>query len=872
MTERARWARVQALFHDALERPEAGRAQFLSQASAGDRALEAEVQSLMAAHEAPNLIAAMDEPVQVPRLYGLERDQIGPYRIIRPLGEGGMGMVFLAVREDHGVTQTVALKILRLDFADSRLIERFRAERRILARLEHPGIARLVMAGATGNGQPYFAMEFVDGTSLLEYCRRNRSTPDDRLVLFLEICDAVEYAHQQLVVHRDLKPANVLVTEDGRPKLLDFGIAKLLDADDPESPVTRTGGWFTPEYASPEQLRRQAVTTLSDVYALGVMLYELLSGARPYDLRGLSFAEMEQRVAMQSPPRPSERVTDHREARLLRGDLDTIIQKAMSRDPTRRYASVHELAEDIRRYRAREPVRARPDSWTYRTARFTQRHRVGVAATLVVIASLVGGLAAARWQASVAADERDRAQQALDESQKVSEFLAQLFQSADPTRTAGDTTAARAILRQGVSEVDRLSGQPLVQARMLDALGMVFMNLGEFERGRQFVSRGLALRRQQLDALHPDIAESLQHLGRVLRTMSRYDEAERAYLEGLDLLRRSGREESPQAAELLESLGFLMPYLSRNDDAARYYEQMLALRRRIHGDRHASVAQALTFIAGTHRRRGDYAAAESLHRESVIRHERDIGPADPRTATAYYHLGDIILTRGGDSSEAERFYRKGIAIHVAAEGSRSLGPIHGMMSLAELMSARRQYVAAESLLRDVLQLNRTVFGSRGPGVAGATDGLAEELARQRRFDEAVATKRQALQLWNEAVGPVHAATASSLQGLASMLVEKGEYVKAESVLVQVIDIRTRLHGPTTALIGLAHSLLGELKYRQHRYAEAERELTKAQEILRLHQNDEHDDIRLVYRRLARVCEALGRGEDAAKYQRLATSK
>lgn len=872
MTERERWARIQALFHEALERAGEERAAFLSDASAGDRELEADVQSLLAAHEAADLLPTMGEPADLPRLYGLERDQIGPYRIVRPLGEGGMGMVFLAVREDHDVSQTVALKILRLDFADPRLIERFRAERRILARLEHPGIARLVMAGATEKGQPYFAMEFVDGTNLLEYCRRNRSTVDDRLALFLEICDAVEYAHQQLVVHRDLKPANVLVTEEGRPKLLDFGIAKLLDTDDSESTPTKTGLWFTPEYASPEQLRRQPVTTLSDVYALGVMLFELLADARPYDLRGLSFAEIEQRVAIQSPPRPSERATDRKAARLLRGDLDTIILKAMARDPARRYASVHELADDLRRFRAREPVRARPDSWTYRAARFTQRHRVGVAATFVMIASLVGGLAAAGWQATVAAGARDRAEQALAESQNVAEFLAELFQSADPTRTAGDTTAARAILRQGVAEVDRLAGQPIVQARMLDALGMVFVNLGEYERALEFVTRGLALRREHLSSPHPDIAESLQHLGRVLRVTSRYEEAERAYLEALDLLQRSGRDVSPQAASLLEDLGFLMPYLSRNDAAAKYYQEMLALRRKIHGDRHPSVALAFVPIAGTHRRRGDYAAAESVLREAVARHERDIGPADPRTATAYYHLGDIMLTSGGDSTEAERLFRKGIAIHIAAEGPRSLGPVHGMMSLAELFSARRQYAAAESLMREVLQLNRTVFGPRGPGVAGATDGLAEELGRQRRFDEAIVIKRQALQLWNETVGPVHAATASSLGGLATMLVEKGDYAEAESVLVQVIDIRTRLHGPTTALVALAHSLIGELKLRQRRYAEAERELTQALEILRLHQADTHADMRQLYGRLARVCEALGRSDDAEKYNRLAALK
>ena len=869
MTEQERWARVQLLFHEALNRPEQQRASFLTEAAAGDSDLEASVRSLLAAHHATDLIALQDEPADMPRLYGLERERIGPFRIIRPLGQGGMGMVFLAVREEHDVTQTVALKILRLDFADPRLVDRFRAERRILARLGHPGIARLITAGATEGGQPYFAMEFVDGTSLLEHCRRNRSTVDDRLGLFLEICDAVEYAHQQLVIHRDIKPANVLVTEEGRPKLLDFGIAKLLDADDPDAVATRTAGWFTPEYASPEQLRRQPVTTLSDVYALGIMLYELLAGARPFDLRGLSPAEIEHRVSSVSPPRPSERATDPKVARVLRGDLDTIIFKALAADPGRRYASVRDLAEDVRRFRARQPVRARPDSWTYRAARFTQRHRVGVAAAVVMVLSLVGGLAAASWQAAVAADQRDRAEQALEESQKVSEFLAQLFQAADPTRTAGDTAAARAVLRQAVAEVDALAGQPLVQARMLDALGIVFVNLGEFERAHEFVNRALALRSEHLDSLHPDVAESLQHLGRVLRVRSRYEEAERAYLKALDLTRRSGRSVSPQAAVILEELGFLMPYLSRNDDAARYYGEVLALRRAMHGDRHPSIALAMIPIAGTHRRRGDYAAAESVHREAVDRHRRDIGPTDPRTGTAYYHLGDIILTRGGDSSEAERLFREGIAIHRASEGPRSLGPVHGITSLAELLSARGQYAAAESLMLERLTLNRTVFGLRGPAIAGSLEALAHELARQRRYDEAIARQKEALDLWRDAVGPEHASVASGQQGLASMLIERGDYVEAESILVEVIGIRTRLHGPTTALIGLAHSSIGELKYRQRRYAEADEALNRALEILRLYQKDEHADMRVVYHRLALVSEKLGRPEDADRYHRLA---
>ena len=868
MTSREQWARVQEIFHGALDRPDEERESFLMGACAGDKDLEEGVRSLLAAHDAPDLLASLDEPHDTPRLYGLARDRIGPYRILRPLGEGGMGMVFLAQREEHDVSQTVALKILRLEFADTKLMERFRAERRILARLEHPGIARLITAGATETGQPYFAMEFVEGTSLLEHCQRNRCTPADRLRLFLEICDAVEYAHQQLVVHRDLKPCNVLVTEEGRPKLLDFGIAKLLDSDDPDAVATRTIGWFTPEYASPEQLRREAVTTLSDVYSLGVILYELLSGARPHDLRGLSPVAMERRVATEVPPRPSDRAADPRVARLLRGDLDTIILKALGREPARRYASVRELADDVRRFIAREPVRARPDSWSYRAARFAQRHRVAVFAATVTVVSLVGGLAAASRLAAVAADERDRAEQALEESRNVSSFLAELFQSADPTRAAGDTGAARAILRRGVAAVDGLADQPLVQARMLDALGMVFVNLGEYERANQFVTRGLSIRRANLDPLNPDLAESLRHSGRTLRALSRYEEAERSYLEALELLRRSGRAVSPMAADVLQELGFLMPYLSRDEDAAHYYQELLALQRKLYGDRHPSIAGTLLGIAGAHRRRGDYAAAESVHRESVMRHRRDIGPDDPRTGTAYFHLGDIIVTRGGDSREAERLFRQGIAIHRAAGGPLSPGQVHGMNSLAHLLSVRGQHEKAESVLRDALKVTESVFGATGPDVADAMEQLAHELSRQKRYDEALRLKRRGLQLWRNAVGPEHAAVASSMHTLGEMLIERGDYAEAESLLVQVIAMRARLYGPGTVLIGLTRSSLGEAFYRQRRFEEAERELTRALEIQKRYQTDQHEDMRRTYRRLALVLDALGRSGEADRYRTL----
>ncbi len=861
----AAWALAQRIFLDALEQPPARRDPFVAEACAGNRELEDDVRSLLAAHEDEHRLARLDEPQAPPRLYGLPHDHIGPYRIIRPLGQGGMGRVFLATREEDGVTQTVALKLLRLDYVDARLVDRFRAERRILARLEHPGIARLIAAGATDEGQPYFAMEFVAGTTLLEHCRQRRCTMAERLQLFLEVCDAVDYAHQQLVVHRDLKPGNILITTDGRVKLLDFGVAKLLEASDGAGGNTATGAWFTPEYASPEQLRNEPATTLSDVYALGIVLYELLTGVRPFVLRGLSPAIVEAKVSAETPVRPSDRIGEPRDAREVRGDLDLIVLKALHPDGRRRYAGVRELSDDLRRFMANEPVRARPDSLGYRATKFVRRHRIGVAAAAAATVALVAALAVVSWQATVAARARRDAERALAETQSVSGFLADLFQAADPTRVAGDTTAARAILREGMAQVERLGSQPLVQARMLNALGMVLVNLGEYERASEFIGRSLAIRRARLDSLHPDVAESLQNSGRVLRLRSRYDEAERAYLQALALHRRAGRLDTEAGIALLSDLGFLMPYLAREAESVRYYREAYARARRLRGERDPETTTLEVRLAASIKRSGRYAEAESLLRDAVARLRRDAGVRDQRTGTALFHLADAIVESGGDTTEAERAYREGVSIHHASGGS-AIGAIHGLDGLANIAEQRHRPRESESLRREGLALRQRVFGETNPRVAGALDGVGAALAQQGRWDEALQWRARGLAMWKRSVGPGHAETATSLHGLANILRDAGRLAEAESVYTEVLALRTRLYRPNADVLGRSHSDLGFLQLRRGRLQAALTELQLARRILGETKEERHPDLREVHRRLAIVSEALGRTDDAAFYR------
>ena len=346
-----------------------------------------------------------------------------------------MGLVYLAEREATDFKQTVALKLIRAGFMDPGLEERFRGERRILARLEHPGIARLIDGGVTEAGQPYYAMEFVEGVDVLTWCRERQPDLDQRLHLFRRICEPVRYAHQQLVVHRDLKPSNVMVDESGRVRLLDFGVAKLLDVGDGEADA-RTSAWVTPNYAAPEQVRGAGAATPADIYALGVILYEMLTDRLPFDFGSKSPAEIERTLETTVPDRPSD-VAPQRLRSSLKGDLDVIVLKALAVEPDRRYATVGELSDDIEAYLGGHPIRARPASASYRLSKFVGRNRVAVAAALLVLVSLVSGIGATLWQARTAALERDRAEGEAAKAARVSGLMLDIFRLSDPTETLG---------------------------------------------------------------------------------------------------------------------------------------------------------------------------------------------------------------------------------------------------------------------------------------------------------------------------------------------------------------------------------------------------------------------------------------------------
>ncbi len=864
------WDRIKEVFLGALERQGDDRGRYLDVVCTGEAALRSEVESLLA-HATDGLLGELAESPSEADPAGTT---FGEYRIVRSLGEGGMGTVFLAERIGAGFTQLVALKLLRRDLFHalgdtSGLDERFARERQILARLEHPGIARLIDGGYGPGGQPYLAMEYVEGDSLTEFVRKRDLDIEARVQLFIGVAEAVHYAHQRLVIHCDLKPGNILIPASGDPKLLDFGVATLVESEgrdrQGETIGTRTGFWLTPSYASPEQVRGERVTTLTDIYSLGVLLYELLTGKRPYDIVDYSPRAVEEIVCGRIPERPSTRVGTPQRARRLRGDLDTIVLKALAKEPERRYRSAQDLAEDLRRHLEHEPVMARPDTLGYRMRTFVRRHRASVTGAVLVLVALTAGLITTSWQARVAARARLRAETALTQSQEVADFLIGLFRESDPNVAPVDAAFGAQLLERGRARVDELRDQPAVQARLLDALGQLFLNMGRTEEAQTAITRGLTIRRRELGEDRPEVAVSLQHLGTVERVNGRYQEAERLYLQALAILRRTTGTENAVYADALSDLAFLYPYLTRTPEAESAYREVIAIRRRVLRPEDPLITDAMVRLSYALYAQGKFAPAEAAAREALSLRQQTMGPLDPRVAPTSYNLADMLTRDSTRWAEAEALYRRGIMLQRRAMGDQYLGLAYGLGNLAQLLQQERRYAEAESLLQRVLALREAGLGPDHYIVAGDRGALADLWADEGRLDTAIAVRREVVAMVERTKGPDHPTMAGSLYALAMLEMRKGDLAIAESLLVRSEEIGRRAHGPSHLQVGRCEALLGEIAVRRRQYPEAERQLVAALAVFKSIGSSTPAEIAAVRRNLAITYRALGRPADAARY-------
>ncbi len=493
--QRERWLHIEEIIQSAIDCAVPDRSALLDSACGEDIELRREVESLLALHKDSGFTrsSALEDGIKVlEQLNGRvdEGRRIGTYRVLREIGRGGMGTVYLAARDDDALQKLVAIKIIRRGLDTDDILQRFRSERQILATLDHSNITRLLDGGTTDDGLPYFVMEHIEGEPIDVYCDKRELNITARLKIFQRVCAAVSYAHQNLVVHRDIKPGNVLVTKEGVPRLLDFGIAKLVAPGTSPAERTRTGlRVLTPEYASPEQIRSETITTASDVYSLGVLLYELLTGNRPYRLADQTPAEMEQLICGGEPERPSA-AAGSMAGRRLRGDLDNIILMAMRREPQRRYGSVEQFSEDIRRHLDGLPVIARPDTFGYRTTKFVARHKAGVAAAALLVLTLGAGVVATAWQARVARLETAKAQ-------RINAFLQEMLSSSSPgydspnARKDPDIKVSEVVAGAAKRAETELADQPEVLAEIQRTIGAAYYAQGRYDQAEQILRSAL---------------------------------------------------------------------------------------------------------------------------------------------------------------------------------------------------------------------------------------------------------------------------------------------------------------------------------------------------------------------------------------------
>ena len=657
------WQRVSPLFDRALDLAPEEREEFVESVAGGDEVLRRELVELLAADaqateflERPALVA---EPPPPPRdgeqagTAALPGERVGPYRLLEVLGHGGMGTVYLAER-DEGFRRRVAVKVLRRDLPLGELHERLEVERQVLARLEHPGIARLYDGGTTADGRPYLVMEHVEGEPIDTYCRRLELPVEARLRLFLEVCEAVEHAHRNLLVHRDLKPENILVTAEGSPKLLDFGIAKLLDFERFALPsrVTRTGFRpMTPAFASPEQVRGESVTTASDVYSLGVLLFHLLTGRGPYRPRTDLPHAVEAAVLEQEPPRPSE-VVAGKLARRLSGDLDTIVHKALRKEPERRYGSVRELAEDLTRHLEYRPVLARPEGLLYRAGKLVRRHTLAVAAATLLAVVLVGFGVVTFVQSGRLARERDLAQLEGQRAARTSDLLFELLSGADPAQAQGSELTVREVLDRGAARLADLGDQPALQAATRATLGVVYRRLGLFDRAEPLLEETLAQRRRLQAGHHPDIGVSFNNLAVLMHMKGDLEAAEDLHRRSVALHRRLFGGEHPAVALVTYNLARLVHYNGELDEAEALYRQALAISRRALGP-HLYTSRMLQHLARLRAERGDFAEAETLLRECVGMLGELEGPEGEQVGYRLSQLADVVAAQGREQEAME---------------------------------------------------------------------------------------------------------------------------------------------------------------------------------------------------------------------------
>ena len=917
--------RAEQLFQAALGIKPADRSAFLDGECIGNPELRQAVEHLLA------LDADAGSFLEHPLIESTTADNLNPsgvsidqYQLVQLIGEGGMGEVWLA-EQKRPIRRRVAIKLIKAGMDTREVVSRFESERQALALMDHPAIAKVFDAGTTLEGRPYFVMEYVAGMPITTYCDRRKLNTRQRLELFISVCEGVQHAHQKAIIHRDLKPSNILVTElDGKPvpRIIDFGVAKAISQFlSPRTLHTQIGAMIgTLDYISPEQADSGGVDidTRSDVYSLGVVLYELLSGALPFDFQKLAYDEVLRCMRDQDAPNPSARLRTQEGdsalaaknrnvdlltlVSLLQGDPDSITLKALEKDRARRYSTPLELATDIGRYLRHEPVSAHGPSAAYRARKYIRRHRIAVTLVSLLVLLAATFAIAQTIQLRRVRNERDRAD-------RVTDFLTNMFKVPAPSEARGNTVTAREILDRSSNEIERgLEKEPEVRAQLTLVMAKTYENLGLFSRAHELMERVIEDRRRTLGPDHPKTLEAMSQMGWILYREGRDIEAERltramidaqsrvlgpddpATLETKDhlvwiLLRQAHYAdveklenelitassnklgpEHPRTLRFMEGLAVAYGHQSRFTEAETEYRKLIDLERLNLGADHPGTLSTMHNLANMFLSQGNYAEAEKLYRETLQIQQRILGPDHPDTANTMTALANTLRFINGHQAEAEELYRKSLAIEL-----RTMGPDHPYTTaakegLANVLSSEKRYAEAETLLREIVAQRQRLLGTDHTDTLLSQYNLATVLKHQNRFPEAEKLIRETLTTQARVLDPTDPDTLASRSFLADILNRENKPEEAEGFARSAFDDQLRTLGPlhhdtieTLGILGIALAKSG-------RYEDAKKHYLRAIDAVRTYKSGAHGgDMFWLWYNLACTAAGVGRRDEAFDY-------